>query len=200
MPMKAGPRAARRPTSRSPAWLARASASGSRRPSSSPASNRVRISVVVVGDLGDEGLARGASTPGSGRRRPRARHRARGPPGLRSSARSSPRCGPWTWSRRRSAAARVKPWRCISAATCAISSSDGVIRPDSPIMSAPFSFARRQDLVAGHHHAEVDDLEVVALQHDADDVLADVVDVALDGGEHDLALGPAAALRPSPPR
>ena len=30
----------------------------------------------------------------------------------------------------------VNPWRCISCATCTISSSDGVIRPDSPIMSA----------------------------------------------------------------
>ena len=30
----------------------------------------------------------------------------------------------------------VNPWRCISLATCTISSSDGVIRPDSPIMSA----------------------------------------------------------------
>ncbi len=31
----------------------------------------------------------------------------------------------------------VKPWRCISRATCTISSSEGVISPDSPIMSAP---------------------------------------------------------------
>ena len=41
----------------------------------------------------------------------------------------------------------------------------------------------------GHHHAHVDDLEVVALEHDGDDVLADVVHVALDGGDDDLALG-----------
>ncbi len=40
---------------------------------------------------------------------------------------------------------------------------------------------------AGHHHAEVDHLEIIALEHDADDVLADVVNVALHGGEHDLA-------------
>ena len=36
-----------------------------------------------------------------------------------------------------------------------------------------------------HHDAEVDHLVVVALEDDADDVLADVVDVALDGGEQD---------------
>ncbi len=40
-----------------------------------------------------------------------------------------------------------------------------------------------------NHHAEVDDLVIVALEHDADDVLADVVHVALDGGEQDLAGG-----------
>ena len=43
------------------------------------------------------------------------------------------------------------------------------------------------DLRRRHHDAEIDHLEIVTLQHDADDVLADVVDVALDGGEHDLA-------------
>ncbi|MCY1424546.1 hypothetical protein D9M71_402960 [compost metagenome] len=30
---------------------------------------------------------------------------------------------------------RLKPWRCISLATWTISSSDGVIRPDRPMMS-----------------------------------------------------------------
>ena len=44
-----------------------------------------------------------------------------------------------------------------------------------------------EDLFAGDHHAQVDDLVVVAGQHDADDVLADVVDVALDGGHQDPA-------------
>src|SRR5882724_6357719 len=48
------------------------------------------------------------------------------------------------------------------------------------------------DFRGRHHHAEIDHLEIVTLQHDADDVLADVVDVALDGGEHDLAGGAAA--------
>ena len=35
----------------------------------------------------------------------------------------------------------VMPARFISSATVTISSSDGVIRPDRPIMSASFSFA-----------------------------------------------------------
>jgi hypothetical protein len=34
-----------------------------------------------------------------------------------------------------------KPCRCISAATCTISSSDGVMSPDSPMTSAPTSRA-----------------------------------------------------------
>jgi hypothetical protein len=46
-----------------------------------------------------------------------------------------------------------------------------------------------------HHHAEIDDLVVVAAEHHADDVLADVVDVALHGGEHDLALAARALPR-----
>ena len=41
------------------------------------------------------------------------------------------------------------------------------------------------DPVGGDHHAEVEDLEVIALEHDAHDVLADVVHVPLHGGEHD---------------
>ena len=44
-----------------------------------------------------------------------------------------------------------------------------------------------QDAVGGDHDAEVDHLVVVAAQDDADDVLADVVDVALDGGHQDTA-------------
>ena len=60
---------------------------------------------------------------------------------------------------------------------------------------------RLQDAIAGHHHAQIDHLVAVAAQHDADDVLADVVDVALDGREHDFALA-ALFLRflPSCPR
>ena len=40
---------------------------------------------------------------------------------------------------------------------------------------------------AGNHHAQVDHLVVVATEHDADDVFADVVDVAFDGGQEHLA-------------
>ena len=47
----------------------------------------------------------------------------------------------------------------------------------------------RQNFVAGHHHAHVDDFKVVALQDHRDDVLADVMHVTLDGGDDDLALG-----------
>ena len=46
-----------------------------------------------------------------------------------------------------------------------------------------------EDLLRRDHHAEVDHLVVVALQHHADDVLADVVDVALHRGHHDGAVG-----------
>ena len=45
-----------------------------------------------------------------------------------------------------------------------------------------------QDVLPRHHHAKVDHLEAVALQDHADDVLADVVDVALDGRHDDPAL------------
>ena len=50
-----------------------------------------------------------------------------------------------------------------------------------------------EDLLAGAHHAQIDDSVVVASQNDADDVLADVVDVALDGG-HDHGTGEAICL------
>ena len=45
-----------------------------------------------------------------------------------------------------------------------------------------------ENLLAWHHHAHVDDLVVITSQHDADDVLADVVHVALHGREHDFPL------------
>ena len=65
-------------------------------------------------------------------------------------------------------------------------------------MSTLCSLAVVEDLLRRHHDAEIDDLVVVALQHHADDVLADVVDVALDRGHHDLAR--RLALRgPCPP-
>ncbi len=42
-----------------------------------------------------------------------------------------------------------------------------------------------EDAIGRHHDAEVDHLVAVAAEHDADDVLADVVDVALDSAEDD---------------
>ncbi|CAJ1779966.1 hypothetical protein LMCDFJHI_02901 [Aeromonas salmonicida] len=46
--------------------------------------------------------------------------------------------------------------------------------------------------LAGDHNPQVDDLVVVALQHNADDVLADVVHVPLHRSEHYLAVAVAA--------
>ena len=40
-----------------------------------------------------------------------------------------------------------------------------------------------------HHHAEIDHLEIVALQDHADDILADIVHIALHGRHDDAALG-----------
>ena len=47
----------------------------------------------------------------------------------------------------------------------------------------------RQNFMAGHHDAHVDHLKVVALQHHGDNVFANVVHIALDGGNHNFALG-----------
>jgi hypothetical protein len=41
-----------------------------------------------------------------------------------------------------------------------------------------------KDLRGRHHDAKIYDLEVVALQHNPDDVLSDVVYIALDGSHH----------------
>src|ERR1700722_3974867 len=51
-----------------------------------------------------------------------------------------------------------------------------------------FGLGALEDFLAGDHYAEVDDVVVVAGQDYADDVFADVVDVAFDGGEDDFAL------------
>ena len=59
----------------------------------------------------------------------------------------------------------------------------------------PHGFRGVQNSLRRHHHAEVLHLEVVALQHHADDVLADVVDVALHRGHHDPPLGAGLGLR-----
>eukprot|EP00755_Sulcionema_specki_P009191 Sspe_Gene.6205::Locus_2091_Transcript_1_2_Confidence_0.750_Length_3889::g.6205::m.6205 len=45
-----------------------------------------------------------------------------------------------------------------------------------------------EDLLAGGHHPQVDHVVVVAPQHHPDDVLPDVVNVALDSGQHDGGL------------
>ena len=50
------------------------------------------------------------------------------------------------------------------------------------------------ELLRRHLHAEVDHLEAGALEHDVDEVLADVVDVALDGAHQELADGLHAGL------
>ena len=49
--------------------------------------------------------------------------------------------------------------------------------------------------MAGNHHAHIDHVEVVALQHHRYDVFANVVYVALDGGNDDFAF--AAHVAPS---
>ncbi len=82
----------------------------------------------------------------------------------------------------------LNPSRSISRATWTISSSDGVISPLRPMMSAFCSRAVCENFFARHHHAEVDHLVIVAAEHDADDVLADVVHVAFDGGDQRLCL------------
>ena len=64
-------------------------------------------------------------------------------------------------------------------------------QPGEPDYVAALLERRVEDPVTWDHHAEVDHLVVVAAQNDADDVLADVVHVALDGCEHDLPLGRA---------
>ena len=51
---------------------------------------------------------------------------------------------------------------------------------------------RAQDVIAGDHDAQVDDLEVIALQHHTHDILADVVHIALHRGHQDLAIGAVA--------
>src|ERR1700694_4300007 len=53
-------------------------------------------------------------------------------------------------------------------------------------------FARGLEyFLRGHHDAEIDDVEIIALKYDGNDVLADVVYVTLDRGNDDLALAPA---------
>ena len=51
-----------------------------------------------------------------------------------------------------------------------------------------FVVRRFQDGHPRHHHAKIDDFEIVALEDDADDVLADIVHIALHRRHDDLAL------------
>ena len=65
---------------------------------------------------------------------------------------------------------------------------DFTSRPDMPMTSASCSSAASRIARDRLLDAEVDDGVAVVGQDDVDEVLADVVDVALDGGEHDGAL------------
>ena len=52
-----------------------------------------------------------------------------------------------------------------------------------------FRLRRVENLLRRYHDTEIDHVEVVAAEHDADDVLANVVHIALDRGHDDLAIG-----------
>jgi hypothetical protein len=65
-------------------------------------------------------------------------------------------------------------------------------------MMSTFSRLGLRILVRRHHDAEIDDLVIVALEHDADDVLADVVDVALDR-RHQRSCRRSCGVRHCPP-
>ena len=45
-----------------------------------------------------------------------------------------------------------------------------------------------EDFIRRHHHAEINNFVVVALEHHADDIFADVVHVAFHGREHNFAV------------
>ena len=53
----------------------------------------------------------------------------------------------------------------------------------------PFDLGARQNFVARHHHAHVHHVEVIALQNHRHDVFADVMHIAFDRGNDDLAFG-----------
>ena len=81
------------------------------------------------------------------------------------------------------------PRRSISLATTTISSSDGRDEPREPDDVAVLVDRCVEDRLGGNHHPQVDHLVAVAAEHDADDVLADVVDVAPDGRHDDAPRG-----------
>gem|GEM_PF-6812572 len=63
-----------------------------------------------------------------------------------------------------------------------------VSRADIPTISGFFAFDGFQIVFDGVVDSEVDDVEAGTFHHHADKVLADVVNVALDGTNHHLAL------------
>ena len=65
-------------------------------------------------------------------------------------------------------------------------------RRDQPRQADDVGFFRArhvQHLLARHHHTHINHFIVVALEHHRNYVLADVVHITLDRGDHDLALG-----------
>ena len=91
--------------------------------------------------------------------------------------------------RRRDAAPTVRSCAVVTIC-CALLTS----RPERPIRSGRCSRERLDQLLGRHLDAEVDDLVAVVREDDLDQVLPDVVDVALDRREEHLALARAVAL------
>ncbi len=58
---------------------------------------------------------------------------------------------------------------------------------DMPTICGLCSWTAVDELFGGHVGAQVDNLEPGALQHHGDEVLANVVQVTLDGADDDLA-------------
>ena len=62
-------------------------------------------------------------------------------------------------------------------------------QPRQPHDICAFHLRPSQNLMAGHHHAHVHHIKVIALQDHGDDVFANVMHIALDGSDDDLAFG-----------
>ena len=52
-----------------------------------------------------------------------------------------------------------------------------------------------EDFFAGNHHAHVDDFVIIAGQNDANDVFADIVDIAFHRGHENAALRAGIRIR-----
>ena len=87
----------------------------------------------------------------------------------------------------------MTPWSLSTSRLSRITTVDLTSRPDMPMASALCSLPGVDDVVDRLLDAEVVDRVAVVGEDDVDEVLADVVDVALDGGQHDraLATGPS---------